>query len=112
MKFLRYQLLSIVLLFSVLGSDCAPNTFSVLSWNVLGPKAMDVDKFFPGVAQKNRLQDIAHVINSFNPDIICLQEVSEYTSNDFKFRKALNSKYKKAAYGSKGKFGGVMVFYN
>lgn len=83
-------------------------SFSVLSWNILGPATRDVADygFIPG--DYGRLGKHLEIINQFQADILCFQEV-DLTTLHF-FNNFLFSQYLQAAYHEKGTHGGIVIY--
>jgi endonuclease/exonuclease/phosphatase family metal-dependent hydrolase len=83
-------------------------SLSVLSWNILGPATRDVADygFIPG--DYGRLGKHLEIINQFQSDILCFQEV-DLTTLHF-FNNFLLSKYQQATYHEKGAHGGIVVY--
>lgn len=83
-------------------------SFSILSWNILGPATKDVENF--GFIKRDyaRLRQHLKIIDQYHADIICLQEVDLTTFNFF--NEHLFENYRFAAYHEKGVHGGVVIY--
>ena len=82
--------------------------FSVLSWNILGPATRDVEDFGFIKNDYGRLGKSLEIINNFEADILCFQEVdlqSLHLFNNF-----LLGQYAQVAYHEKGSHGGVVLY--
>ena len=114
MKIMNNFFKNIIVTFFILGvcgqvySD--NSNFSLLSWNILGLEVTDSDLFFPSTSryktQDERLVDIISVIESYDADIVCLQEVSKETIAKLK---PLEHTYAIVSWTAKGKHGGVAL---
>jgi endonuclease/exonuclease/phosphatase family metal-dependent hydrolase len=91
------------------------DTFSLLTWNILGPQAVDAADFLKAMkrykTQDERLEDVVFAIDSWDADIVCLQEVNRSTLEKLGtlLDSLLPKKYFVAGWGSKGKNGGVVI---
>jgi hypothetical protein len=88
------------------------DTFSLLTWNILGLQAGDAPIFLQAMEryenQEKRLDDIIFAIFSWDADIVCLQEVSQITLSIL--CKKLDEKYTMSSWSQKGPTGGVAIF--
>lgn len=82
--------------------------FSLLSWNILGPSTRDVEHFGFALGDYTRLGAVLKVIESYQADLICLQEV-DHVSLRF-FNNYFLDRYHLVSYQSKGAHGGVVVY--
>ena len=107
------KFLFITLSFFLVSSIFTAQEYSLLSWNILGPQAPDINDHFPNSDQNQRMNAVAAIINKFNTDILCLQEVSfQLSENLSPLTKYLHPKYQRATYCNKGKHGGAVIFYD
>lgn len=83
-------------------------SFSVLSWNILGPATRDVADFGFIKGDYGRLGKNLQLISEIDADILCFQEV-DLTSLHL-FNNFLLADYVQAAYHEKGVHGGVVLF--
>ncbi len=83
-------------------------SFSVLSWNILGPATRDVADygFIPG--DYGRLGKHLEIISKLEADILCFQEI-DLTALHF-FNNFLLAEYMQVAYHEKGVHGGIVVY--
>eukprot|EP01084_Bolivina_argentea_P005704 10767_1 len=72
--------------FSTPLESCNTNNISLLSWNIMYKDFIDKNDYpYCNDSQLNwneRLPKITNIIESYNADIICLQEVDKYSFND------------------------------
>ncbi len=90
------------------------NPIKIFSWNILGPETKDVawyaDRYPAIIHWHDRFMRIMQTILHSNPDIICLQEVSEAQKHIFELTLFAHG-FVLGAYASKGPRGGVILFY-
>lgn len=83
-------------------------SFSVLSWNILGPATRDVEDFGFIKGDYGRLGKSLQLIDEIDADILCFQEV-DLTSLHL-FNNFLLADYLQVAYHEKGAHGGVVLY--
>jgi|GEM_PF-4970166 len=89
-------------------------SFKILSWNILGPQALDILSFQSRYRQvidwQYRFHLLLQKIISFDPDIICLQEIDIKIKQEF-----VNALYEygfcQSSYAQRAEIGGVMVLH-
>ncbi|MBP7854406.1 endonuclease/exonuclease/phosphatase family protein [Candidatus Babeliales bacterium] len=69
-----------LIFFNTIISAANAPTFSLMTWNILGPNTQDVGNFFPK-GDYSRLKDTMQEILAHNADIIALQEVDQAAYN-------------------------------
>lgn len=88
--------------------------FKILSWNILGPKAPDILQFqnrYENVTNwEHRFKLLTEKIISFEPDIICLQEIDPEIKNNLTNILKLHDFFE-SSYEPRGETGGVIVFH-
>lgn len=115
LKILRIFLSLVLILSSCLEGS---NSFSLMTWNILGPNSPDAELHFPVSAHmtwaqnsRQRFKRIVAEINSKMPDILCLQETSLRT-HAWLVQAGLNQVYELGSFCPKGKFNGALVLYH
>ncbi|MBI2344625.1 endonuclease/exonuclease/phosphatase family protein [Candidatus Dependentiae bacterium] len=83
-------------------------SYSVLSWNILGPATRDVEDYGFIRDDYGRLGKHLEIIQQYQADILCFQEV-DLTTLHF-FNNFLLAQYTQLAYHEKGAHGGVVVY--
>lgn len=112
----------IFLLLSSICIICSDRQFSIVTWNILGVWAPDLESYqYSGSQYSFRNNDFSRfystikILNSCNTDVVCLQEVLESMALSknpafIDFNKQL--RYQMVSYQKKGTTGGVALYVN
>jgi len=100
--------LLLMLVMFMVSNHMNSSIISVLSWNILGPATRDVERFGFVQGDYSRLEKTIAVIQQYQADIICLQEVDKISLHYLNH--ILLCDYHCVAYQEKGLHGGVVVY--